>query len=457
MSDDLFSRYNKSFQECIFQALITDSMWAQAMAEVMEPNYFELKYLKFLGERYFAYYKKYKSFPTLPLLVTIVKEDLRVDSDRVLRDQIIDFLHRIKFNPDVGNLPYVKEKTLDFCKRQALKDALEKAVDLIDNENYDTVVDLMKNAVAVGIPTSTGHDFFQDIEARFVKLNRNTCPTGIAQLDRRDILNGGLGRGELGVMVGGPGAGKSHSMVCFGANALRLGKNVLHYTFELSEHAVGLRYDSNLCGISATDVQDSKELILEKYKEMELGRLIIKEYPTNYATTLTLRSHIEKLMLKGFTPSMIIVDYADIMRSTHKYDSLRFELKLIYEELRGLGMELNIPIWTCSQSNKDGATADVIDLTNMSEAYGKAMVADVVLSISRKSKEKSTGFGRLYVAKNRAGRDGIVFPMKMDTSMSTIEIVSDPDSPDMTPEDAARDDDRDMKKLLRDKLKQING
>jgi replicative DNA helicase len=202
-------------------------------------------------------------------------------------------------------------------------------------------------------------------------------------------------------------------------------------------------------------VQDHKDLVVKRLAGGDLGRLFIKEYPTNFATVMTLRSHIEKLTLKGFAPHVIIVDYADIMRSTHKFDSLRYELKLIYEELRGLGMELNLPIWTASQSNRDGASSDIVDLTNMSEAYGKAMVADFVVTLSRKSKEKSSGFGRLYVAKNRAGRDGIVFPMRMDTSMSTLEILDDAD--EMTVQDAQRDDDRDMRKVLKEKLREING
>ena len=103
-------------------------------------------------------------------------------------------------------------------------------------------------------------------------------------------------------------------------------------------------------------------------------------------------------MLKSFAPSVIIVDYADIMRSTRQYDSLRHELKLIYEELRNLAMEVNIPIWTASQANRDSAKSDIVGLENMSEAYGKAMVADVVVSLSRKPMEKATGAGRLFVA-----------------------------------------------------------
>jgi len=151
---------------------------------------------------------------------------------------------------------------------------------------------------------------------------------------------------------------------------------------------------------------------------------------------------------------VIIIDYADIMRSTRAYDSLRHELKLIYEELRNMAMELRVPVWTASQANRESANSDIVGLENMSEAYGKAMVADLVISISRKAMEKSTGYGRLFIAKNRAGRDGILFPIHIDTSLSKIKIVEE-DS--QTLKEAVTADEGEIKKQLRKKWKEVNG
>lgn len=447
-----FSHYGKQFQEKIFQGLLTDRMWASQMVEVMRPSFFDVRYLEYLAEKYFSYFTKYKAFPTLSLLITIIKDDLREASDILLRDQVVEFLHRLKTNPDMCDIAFVKDKSLDFCKRQAFKAALENAVELIATDKFESVVGLMKEAVSVGMPNSVGHDFFEDAEARFVKANRLVCPTGISRLDAPDILRGGLGRGEIGVVTANTGVGKSHWLVAMGANAMKAGKNVVHYTFELSETQVGLRYDSNLCGIPSNDVQDNKELVMEKYDGLELGRLIIKEYPTGSASINTIRNHIEKLMMKGFAPSLIVIDYADVMRSTRKYDSLRHELKLIYEELRNLSMDLDVPVWTASQANRDSANSDIVGLENMSEAYGKAMVADLVISLSRKPMEKSTGVGRLFVAKNRAGRDGLLFPIHIDTSMSTIEIL---DESQLTLGEAVKQDESDLKNMLKKKWNEI--
>lgn len=446
-----FGSYGKSFQEKVVQALLVDKQYAEQMLEVFDVSYFEPKYLQFLADRYFSYAKKYKVFPTLQLLVTIIRDELKVGSDTIVRDQIIDYLQRVRTNPDSGDLQYVREKSLDFCKKQALKKALEVAVEQIQAEKYESIVDGIKKAVMVGTTPQLGHDFFADYDSRFTRLQRNAVPTGLDELDKKDILNGGLGAGELGIVVAPTGVGKSHFLISLGCHALRQGVDVLHYTLELSEAAIGLRYDSNLCDMDSNTVIDNKDNVLKKYGETKLGRLIIKEFPTNTATIYTVRSHIERLDVKGFRPGLIIIDYADIMRSTRQYDSLRHELKLIYEELRGFAGEKKIPIWTASQSNKEGSQSDIVDLNNMSEAYGKAQVADVVLGISRKSSEKSTGFGRLYIAKNRAGRDGLVYPVKIDTARSKFEVIGGSG----TLESSSRDDNEEMKKALRQKWREL--
>ena len=448
-----FRQYNKSFQEKILQGLLTDHQWAAQMVEVMRPDFFELRYLEYLCEKYFKYFLEYRCFPTQGLLISIIKDSLSEDGDVLLRDQIVSYLIRAKENPHPGDIAYVKEKSLDFCKRQAFKEALEKSVELIAGDNFESVISLMKNAVSIGLSNTVGHDFFEDMEARFVVANRCVCPTGIPELDAKDVLAGGLGRGEIGVVTANTGVGKSHYLVQMGANAMRRGKNVLHYTFELTEQAVGIRYDSNLCGISSSDVVSNKEQVKKFYEgNSDLGRLIIKEYPTGYPSVTTLRNHIEKLALRGFKPSVLIIDYADIMRSTRSYDSLRHELKLIYEELRNLAMEIRIPIWTASQANRDSANSDIVGLENMSEAYGKAMVADLVVSISRKATEKATGAGRLYIAKNRAGKDGIVFPIHIDTACSTIKVLDEYMS---TLSEALEDEEKETKALIRKKWNEL--
>ena len=115
-------------------------------------------------------------------------------------------------------------------------------------------------------------------------------------------------------------------------------------------------------------------------------------------------------------------------------------------------MELSVPVWTASQANRDSANSDIVGLENMSEAYGKAMVADFVVSLSRKATEKASGAGRLFVAKNRAGKDGIVFPIHIDTALSKIAILDEDVS---TLAEAVENDEKEIKSALREKWKSI--
>lgn len=204
-----FGEFGRNFQEKFVQGLLTDKQFAEQMLEVFDVKYLELKYLQFLADRFFSHAKKYKNvFPSLQLLVTIIKDELKIGTDAILRDQIIDYLTRMRSNPDAGDLPYVKEKALDFCRKQALKGALTYAVGQMEANKYEQIVEEIKKAVMVGTAPSLGHDFFTDYEARFTRFSRNAINTGLSELDKKEILNGGLGAGELGCIVAPTGVGK---------------------------------------------------------------------------------------------------------------------------------------------------------------------------------------------------------------------------------------------------------
>lgn len=209
MTDTInFSAYGTSFQEKTVQALLTDPKWAEQVIEVLKPEYFDLKYLQFLADRYYKYSLKYRVFPTMPMLLTIIKDDLRKSSDKLLVEQVIAYLQKIKTNPDASDIPYVKEKSLDFCRKQALKEAMVQAIDDLEEGKYEQIAEGIKKATMVGTSPSLGHNFFVDYEARFTKLNRNAVATGFPSLDAKEILDGGLGAGELGIVVAATGVGK---------------------------------------------------------------------------------------------------------------------------------------------------------------------------------------------------------------------------------------------------------
>jgi replicative DNA helicase len=251
-------------------------------------------------------------------------------------------------------------------------------------------------------------------------------------------MNGGLGMGEIGIVVAPTGVGKSHVLVHVGASALSIGKNVFYYTMELNERLIGIRFDSHFSNISSTDCPDNKSILLKIREDSKdtLGRLIIKNYPPRTITTNTIRAHIEKMSYKNIKPDLIIIDYAAIIRSTERYELPRLEMQCVIQEIRKLGQELQVPIWTALQSNKEGAKSDIIDVTNMAESYGQAAEADFVIGLQRQSKQKSTGYGTLFVAKSRLGIDGLQFPIHLNTACSKIRVLTESEQNDLSEEAA---------------------
>ena len=423
----LFASLGKSFQEKMLQALLTDRQWATQFIEVFNVDEcLEPVYLKLIANKYINYYHQYKEFPTVELMITIIKDELSSNQDLVIREQCYNFLQKVIKNENGNDLPWVKEKAFTFCRQQLLKKALGESVDIILTDKYETVVDIMKNAIAAGMSSSPGHDYNNDIEARYSETFRHSIKTGIAELDDKKIMGGGLGAGEIGIVVAPSGVGKSHALTHFGSQALLQGKNVFHYTMELNERYVGIRYDSHLTEINSSDCSEAKHLIKEYFEANKdhLGRLIIKEFPARTITVNNIKSHVEKMSYKGVRPDMVIIDYAGIIRSTERYELPRLEMQFVIQEIRKMAKELDVPVWTALQSNKEGAKSDIVDLTNMAESYGQAAEADFVLGLQRISTQKATGLGTMFVAKNRFGIDGVQYKVHLDTARSKIRVLS---------------------------------
>jgi replicative DNA helicase len=237
-------------------------------------------------------------------------------------------------------------------------------------------------------------------------------------------MDGGLGPGELGVVMAPSGIGKSWFLSKIACSALERGIDVIHYTLELSESYVGQRYITILTGIPTTDQKDRKDEIIRKVKQVP-GRVRIKYYPPQFASAKTIAAHIEKIKQTGFKPKLIIIDYADLLKSGNgNRDGLYAELGGIYEELRGLSGETLIPVWTATQTNRAAIDHEVIGADSVGDSYKKVQTADFIMSVSRKTKDKLSNTGRIHIVKNRFGPDGLTFPAKIDTFTGTMDVFA---------------------------------
>ena len=416
-----FSKYGKNFQEVLAYLILEDRPFSEQIEEVMDVNFFELNYLKVFVSKIFEYRTKFKVHPTSKIFDSIIRTELDDESDAT-KEQVRRYFAR-SIVRSINDSEYIKSTALDFCKKQKLKEAILKSVGLLQSSSYDEIRKVVDNALNLGLDNDYGHDYHKDFELRYELKARNPVSTGWEKLDA--LTSNGLGKGELGVVVAAAGSGKSMALAHLGAHAVQGGLNVVHYTLELSETVTGRRYDSCISGVRLGDLGTMKDMVYDSVKDVE-GKLIIKEYPTKSASVNTLKSHLEKLQKNNTKIGMIIVDYGDLLKPIGSYKEKRNELESIYEGLRALAQEFECPIWTASQTNRSGLNAEVITMESISEAFSKCFVADMIFSISRTIEDKNTNQGRIFVAKNRNGPDGIVLPIFMDPSRVKIKILDAP-------------------------------
>lgn len=412
------SRFGKSFQESLVQLILMDRPFCDQLREVFAIEFLELKYLQSFVNLVFNYKDKYKIHPTFDIMTTLLRTGLE-DQNETVQKQVRDYFARMpEAEPDGAQ--FIKETSLDFCKKQKLKEAMLKSVKLLQTASFDEISKTINEALKLGTTSDFGYDYLVDFERRFQIKARNPITMGWSEID--NVCKGGLGTGELGVVIAPTGAGKSMVLVHLGTEAIKAGKTVVHYTLELADSVVASRYDSCLTGIELKDLFSYKEQIYESVQNLS-GKLIVKEYPTKSASTNTIKLHLEKLKVKGIKPDMIIVDYGDLLKPISNQKEKRQELETIYEELRGLAQENTCPVWTASQTNRSGLNAEVITMESISEAFNKCFVADFICSVSRTVEDKASNSGRIFVAKNRNGPDGLVFPIFMDTSNVKIKVL----------------------------------
>jgi replicative DNA helicase len=395
----------------------------EQIIDIVKAEYFDNTYIKILMDYVIRHVNSSKGnmIPDFDTLKSIITNKQQAGIQRTKLLETIDSIKDCK----ITDREYIQNTALEFCRKQSVKNGIIQAADLWSTGDYDEIVRIITDSLKAGEPKHGGHDYVEDVAKRLVKEHRLPV-TAISGLDGE--MGGGLAGGELGVVLSPTGGGKSMMLVKFTANAFSKKKNVVYYTLELSEKMIGNRLDSCLFNLSLSDITDYADVITERIQKdkKNYGRIFIKEFPTGTATVNTIRNHIKTLERDfAFTPDVIMIDYADIMKSMSTYQEKRHNLTNIYEGLRGLAMELNTPIWTCSQANRDAINSESFDLRTISESLGKAQTADVIVGLARTDQDKRNKKATMMILKNRLGRDGISIPLYFDTAKIDIQPLDD--------------------------------
>lgn len=407
----------------------TDPNFREQTRDIIKLDYFESNMHKFILKYAIKYIDDYNKAPTQDALKTLVKSHQKDKSQLPALYELVDiiFNYPIKGNEELVNTDkdkeFVFDITLDFFKKQYLKKILFKAAEHFDMGSFGEISTLINNGLKKFEPKSKAHDYYKDLDKRMEEKVRNpiACLKGL-----NEVIGGGLSSGELAIILAPTGGGKSMGLVRFAAESLINGKKVIYYTLELAEEAVGRRFDACLNDIEIRFVTAHKDIIRNNAAALEAngGKLLIQPYLETKPTITTIKNHLAGLKREGFVPDIIFVDYADLMKPTTHYTEKRHALTDIYEGLRNLANELQVPVWTASQVNRGGYEGEGFSLSNISEDMGKANTADLIVGIVRTKPNKLTQTAKLQVMKNRNGQEGVDLDLIFDTRRVKIEVAA---------------------------------
>ena len=443
--------YGPSFQMKVISSLLTHKEFLQNINDVLSDEYFSNPAHKWIINEILKYYEKFHT----TISMDILKVEMKKLDNEVLKVSVKEQL-REAYKADIDDLAYVQEEFSTFCKNQQLKKALLNSVDLLKAGDYDSIKYMIESAMKAGQDKNIGHEYKRDTESRYREDHRKIVPTPWPEIN--ELVQGGLGNGDLGLIFGNPGGGKSWTLVALGGFAVQMGYNVIHYTLELSEAYTGRRYDAFFTGTPVDQLEKHKEHVETLTADLP-GELIIREFPMGKTTINTIEAHINKVKDLGIEPDLIIIDYIDLLSTRKRNVDRKGEIDDIYTSTKGLARELNIPIWSVSQVNRAGAKDDIIEGDKAAGSYDKMMITDLSMSLSRKKEDKVNGTGRLHVMKNRYGMDGLTFQVEVNTSNGHISVGShyDEEADTVAPKKQSNDNFDDLdKRMLANKFFELN-
>ena len=418
-------QFGKGFQLKVLGSLLTDKGFLLNVRDVLSDSYFDADSHKWIINQICDYYDKYHTTVTMDVL----KIELQKLENEVLQVALKEEL-RNSYQATTDDLEYVQEEFTKFCKNQEMKAAILDSADLLKDGDFDGIRNLVEKAIKAGMDKNIGHEYNKDIETRYRVDYRPTVPSPWPILN--DGIQGGFGPGDLGIVFGSPGGGKSWTMVAIAAHAVKMGHKVNFYTLELGEDYVGKRFDCYFTGYSIDEVNRHRKDVQKQVDNLK-GKLIVKEYPPKGASVNTIKAHVQKCMDIDHKPDLIIIDYVDYLKapSRGRNTERKHEIDDVFIATKGLAKDLKIPILTPSQVNRMGARDSIIEGDKAAGSYDKMMVADICLSLSRQKEDKVLGTGRIHVMKNRYGQDGMTYNVKMNTNNGRIEFLEETSAADL--------------------------
>lgn len=430
--------FTEKIQENILSLLIRDKDTYEVYKECVKPKYFEKEVHNDIYRISMDYYKKYNK--PLDMDVLIQEVQTLINGSKIkekLEDDYISAISHI-FKYDMSNVDYVRDKIVEFGRKQALSEAILESADILQKGGkYEKIEKIIKDALLVGQVNDMGVNYFDNVEERVnnyanAKDVIERITTGQPVLD--GIFNGGLGRSEMGIILAPPGRGKTSFAINLGASAVEAGYNVVHFFFENNEEQVTRNYDLRFAKKSFNYVKENISKVISALlnrKKYSKGKLFIKKYPVKSATVNTLKAYLNQLKnIEGITPDLVVIDYGSLLRSITGYKEKRDEFEAIYIEIRSIADEFNCAVWTAAQTNRTSLSKKVVTMADLAECFAIANAADVMIALCQSVKEQKSQIMRYFIGKCRDQKDHMTLQGKdyRDSKVMTVDkIVTDED------------------------------
>jgi replicative DNA helicase len=378
-------------ESTILRSLLYDDGYTRKVLPFIDDKYFAEPIEKTLFERVKAFVDKYNNLPTKEALVIDLNNASHVSQEEY--DRSLEYLAELEGEKDTKPNPkWLVEQTESWCQERAIHNAVIEVINILDDKAGKTpkggIPKLLQDALAVSFDPNVGHDYIDDAENRFEYYNRVDArlPFHLEWFNR--VTKNGIPSKTLNIILAGVNVGKSLVMCDFASSYLAIGKNVLYITMEMAEEEIAKRIDAHLLDVSLDDLpkleRDKFISRVSRLRSKTNGKLIIKQYPTGSAHVGHFRHLLNELTLKKqFKPDVIIIDYLNICASSrvraaaNSYENV----KSIAEELRGLAVEYDVPIWSATQTTRSGFGNNDPELTDTSESFGLPATADFMFAL----------------------------------------------------------------------------
>jgi replicative DNA helicase len=425
MEERNFGYLGFTFQQSLIKAIIEDKKYGETIIDVIEAKFFDNNSFRFIMENTKELYKSYNKIPNYDTLAQkIMAEGGNRDSSKVH----LDTLTAISEGED--QTEYVKDTALNFCKQQNLKRELKSVQSIIESgefESYSKIEQIIQKALQVGISNDDATDVFHNIDEALESDYRLPIATGIVGVDK--VLKGGLGRGELGVVLAPTGTGKTTLLTKFANTAYNLDFNVLQIFFEDNPGNIKRKHYTIWTDITADEQPEFKDIVKKKVEEVQeksKGNLRLLKLASDNVTIADIKSKVRKLNSDGFKIDLLIIDYIDCVSSEKSTNGEEWKGEgSVMRSLEAMTGEFDMAIWTATQGNRESISSEVVTGDQMGGSIKKAQVGHVIISIAKTLQQKEMNLATIAITKSRLGKDGVIFEnCKFNNELLEIDTES---------------------------------